>query len=99
MNCRYCKKNLNDCFLDLGTAPPSNSYLIKNQLNMAESYYPLKVYVCKNCWLVQVIDYARRDISPSRTLFNPSASSDLIVRPVFVDCPKLPPAILNKAPL
>ena len=62
MNCRYCKKDLNDCFLDLGTAPPSNSYLTKTQLNMAESYYPLKVYVCKNCWLVQVIDYAKRDI-------------------------------------
>ena len=62
MNCRHCKKNLNDCFLDLGTAPPSNSYLTKTQLNIAENYYPLKVYVCKNCWLVQVIDYAGRDI-------------------------------------
>ena len=62
MNCRHCKKNLNNCFLDLGTAPPSNSYLTKTQLNMTESYYPLKVYVCKNCWLVQVIDYAGRDI-------------------------------------
>ena len=62
MNCRYCKNNLNNCFLDLGTAPPSNSYLTKTQLNMAESYYPLKVYVCNKCWLVQVIDYAGRDI-------------------------------------
>lgn len=62
MNCRHCKKNLNYCFLDLGTAPPSNSYLTKTQLNMIENYYPLKVYVCKNCWLVQVIDYAGRDI-------------------------------------
>ncbi len=62
MNCRHCKTILNNSFLDLGTAPPSNSYLTKTQLNMIESYYPLKVYVCKNCWLVQVIDYAGRDI-------------------------------------
>ncbi len=62
MKCRHCKKNLELCFIDLGTAPPSNSYLNKSQLNNYEKYYPLKVYICSNCWLAQVIDYAGRDI-------------------------------------
>lgn len=62
MKCRHCKKKLKHCFVDLGTAPPSNSYLNKTQLDSHEKYYPLKVFVCGNCWLVQVIDYAGRDI-------------------------------------
>lgn len=62
MNCRNCKKNLEHCFVDLGSAPPSNSYLTKTQLDMSEKFYPLKVFVCDKCWLVQVIDYAGRDV-------------------------------------
>ena len=62
MKCRHCNKDLELCFIDLGTAPPSNSYLNKSQLNNYEKYYPLKVFICNNCWLAQVIDYAGRDI-------------------------------------
>jgi hypothetical protein len=45
-------------FLDLGTAPPSNAYLEKKELNQAEVYLPLKVFVCEKCWLVQTEDYS-----------------------------------------
>lgn len=58
-SCRHCENKLKDVFLDLGFAPPSNSYL--KQLTQSETYYPLKLYVCNNCWLVQTIDYADRD--------------------------------------
>ena len=57
MICRHCKMNLNNVFLDLGFAPPSNAYLNKKDLNKIEIYYPLKVYVCNHCWLVQTEDY------------------------------------------
>ena len=57
MICRHCKKNLNYTFLDLGYAPPSNSYLSKEDLKKPELYYPLKTYVCDECWLVQTEDY------------------------------------------
>lgn len=62
MKCRHCKNNLEQCFIDLGSAPPSNSYLTKSQLNTYEKYYPLKVFICNKCWLAQVIDYVGRDI-------------------------------------
>ena len=62
MKCRSCKNKLKLCFIDLGNAPPSNSYLSKAQLNLTEMYYPLQVYICDKCWLAQVIDYAGRDI-------------------------------------
>ena len=48
-------------FLDLGFAPPSNAYLSSEQLLEKESYFPLKVKVCKNCWLVQTVDFINRD--------------------------------------
>ena len=45
-------------FVDLGFAPPSNAYLTEADLSKPENYYPLKVKVCDQCWLVQTEDYA-----------------------------------------
>ena len=45
-------------FLDLGFAPPSNAYLLPDDLRRPEKYFPLKVGVCHRCWLVQTEDYA-----------------------------------------
>lgn len=61
MNCRHCQNKLEHVFLDLGFAPPSNSYLKKEDLSKEEVYYPLKIYVCSECWLVQTADYAQRE--------------------------------------
>jgi SAM-dependent methyltransferase len=58
MNCRHCKKPLTHTFVDLGFAPPSNAYLTKEDLSKTEKYYPLRVRVCEECWLVQTEDYA-----------------------------------------
>ena len=57
MKCRNCKKNVTNKWIDLGHSPPSNNYLSKKDLNKKETYLPLKVYVCKNCWLSQTKDY------------------------------------------
>ena len=57
MNCRHCDKILKNIFLDLNFTPPSNAYLNKEDLSKPEKYYPLKVYVCDKCWLVQTKDY------------------------------------------
>lgn len=56
MNCHHCHQPLEHVFLDLGFAPPSNSYLQEEQLGAPEKYYPLKLLVCENCWLVQTED-------------------------------------------
>ena len=61
MNCRHCKKILQHTFLDLGFTPASNAYLSKEDLIRPEIYYPLKVRVCDNCWLVQTEDYNAAD--------------------------------------
>jgi len=45
--------------LDLGASPPSNAYLTKLTLRRPEKYFPLRVYVCESCWLVQAEAYSR----------------------------------------
>jgi hypothetical protein len=61
MKCRHCSVPLTHTFLDLGFAPPSNAYLAEADLSRPEKYYPLKVKVCDQCWLVQTEDYAQAD--------------------------------------
>jgi SAM-dependent methyltransferase len=57
MKCRFCHHELTHVFIDLVNAPPSNSFLTKDQLNESEVFYPLKLYVCDNCFLVQIDEY------------------------------------------
>ena len=59
MNCRHCGNSLEHIFLDLGFAPPSNAYLTGADLQLPESRFPLKLFVCDKCWLVQTQDFAR----------------------------------------
>lgn len=59
MNCRFCNAQLKYVFVDLGLQPPSNAFLTKEQLAEPEPLYPLKVYVCSSCWLVQIPEYKK----------------------------------------
>ncbi|MGE2813665.1 class I SAM-dependent methyltransferase [Mycobacterium heidelbergense] len=61
MRCRHCGTPLQQNFVDLGFAPPSNAYLHAEDLSNPEVYYPLRVKVCDRCWLVQTEDYARAE--------------------------------------
>ena len=65
MKCRHCHSELNNLLIDLGAQPPSNSYLRLEDLDNAEVYLPLKVYVCDECFLVQTADHTSRE-----TFFN-----------------------------
>jgi hypothetical protein len=58
MHCRHCAAPLEQTFIDLGYAPPSNAYVSKDDLSKPEVYYPLRVKVCHVCWLVQTEDFA-----------------------------------------
>ncbi len=61
MKCRHCDSPLEHTFVDLGFAPPSNAYLTFEDLTKPEKYYPLKIKVCDQCWLVQTEDYTQAD--------------------------------------
>ena len=96
MNCRHCGTPLTHTFLDLGFAPPSNAYLTKVDLAKPEKYYPLKIRVCDQCWLVQTEDYAEADelFSADYAYFSSTSSgwlahaaryAETIIRDLFLD--------------
>jgi len=61
MKCRFCNTELHHVFIDLVNSPASNSFLKKQDLNEPEVFYPLKVYTCHSCFLVQVDEYKKSD--------------------------------------
>lgn len=61
MKCRHCAAPLTDIFIDLGSAPPSNAFLRSEDLTRPELHFPLKVYTCGECQLVQVDEVQRHD--------------------------------------
>lgn len=61
MYCRFCKTLLTDTFIDLGNSPASNSFLTPEELNIPETFFPLKVFTCSACFLVQIDEYKKPD--------------------------------------
>ena len=55
--CRFCGTELRQTFVDLGMSPLCETYPSADHLYRAESYYPLHVYVCGRCFLVQLDEY------------------------------------------
>jgi 2-polyprenyl-3-methyl-5-hydroxy-6-metoxy-1,4-benzoquinol methylase len=55
--CRFCRRKLETLFVDLGMSPLSNSYLTRDQLNQMEAFYPLRVFICASCLLVQAEEF------------------------------------------
>lgn len=60
--CRFCGEILKHTFVDLGMSPLCESYVKPEQLNQMEPFYPLHVYVCSSCFLVQLQEY----VSPNQ---------------------------------
>ena len=63
--CRFCSSLLQHTVVDLGTSPLCESYISQEQLTQMEPFYPLHVYVCEKCFLVQMPAY----VSPE-TIFS-----------------------------
>jgi hypothetical protein len=59
--CRFCATPLRHTFVDLGTSPLCNEMVTPARFNQAESVYPLHVYVCETCMLVQLPQYVARE--------------------------------------
>lgn len=52
--CSFCRRPLKHIFVDLGMAPLVSSYLREEELHNSEVFFPLRVYVCAECYLVQL---------------------------------------------
>ncbi|GMQ76433.1 MAG: class I SAM-dependent methyltransferase [Gammaproteobacteria bacterium] len=59
--CRFCATPLEHDFVDLGMSPLSNAFLEADELNRMERFYPLRAYVCGECFLVQLEEFESPD--------------------------------------
>lgn len=59
--CRFCGSGHTRTFVDLGLSPLCETYPSLDDLNRGEVYYPLHVYVCEECFLVQIEEYERAE--------------------------------------
>lgn len=87
MKCRHCHTELKHVFADLGYSPVSNAMLTREQLNEPESYYPLKVFVCDRCFLVQLDEMRKADkiFDSEYTYFSSFSTSWLAHAKSYVD--------------
>ena len=79
--CRLCGAFLEHTFIDLGVSPLANTYLKPSELCTMEPFYPVCVYVCERCFLVQLEEFE----SPERIFGDYayfSSYSDTWLRPI-----------------
>jgi SAM-dependent methyltransferase len=55
--CRFCGTGLERTFVDLGMSPLCETYPLEAEFNRGEMFYPLHVYFCDRCFLVQLEQY------------------------------------------
>ena len=87
MTCRHCGFPLEHIFLDLGSAPATNAFLTEPDLCKEEKFFPLKLFVCAQCWLVQTEDFVRPNelFSSNYAYFSSTSQSWLDHASYYVD--------------
>ncbi len=55
-SCRICQGAKLRRILSLGPTPLANAFLREEEKHLPERYFPLDVYLCKDCSLVQLLD-------------------------------------------
>src|SRR5579862_4782041 len=74
--CRFCSQGLSKVFVDLGMSPLCQTHISPEQLNAMERFYPLRVYVCDACLLVQLEEFvAPADIFSEYAYFSSFSDS------------------------
>ena len=75
--CRSCGGSKLELFLDLGTIPLANSLLTEEQLRQPEPAFPLEVYFCHDCALVQLLHVVNPEVLFSHYLYVSGTSTTL----------------------
>jgi SAM-dependent methyltransferase len=74
--CLFCAGELRHTFVDLGMSPLCESFVAEDKLNHMEPFYPLRVYVCERCFLVQLEEFvAPEEIFTEYAYFSSYAQS------------------------
>ena len=85
-SCRFCDARLTRTVVDLGMSPLCESYISEEQRNQMEPFYPLRVFVCDECFLVQLQEYVSdREIFQDYAYFSSYSDSWLDHARRYVD--------------
>ena len=76
--CRICSSTNLTMILDLGEQPPANSFIDKNELNSSESKFPLRLFWCTDCYLVQLLDIVDKEYLFKNYFYMTSASKPIV---------------------
>lgn len=64
--------------LDLGEQPPANSFIDQSELNSLESKFPLRLFWCRDCFLVQLLDIVDKEYLFKNYFYMTSASRPIV---------------------
>jgi len=64
--------------LDLGEQPPANSFINQSDLNSSEPKFPLRLFWCRDCFLVQLLDIVDKEYLFKNYLYMTSASKPIV---------------------
>ncbi len=56
--CRFCGSALSQSVVNLGMSPLCQKHVKPSEANDMERFYPLHAYVCDQCWLMQLDEFA-----------------------------------------
>jgi hypothetical protein len=76
--CRICSSTNLNMILDLGEQPPANSFVDQSELNSPEHKFPLRLFWCTDCYLVQLLDIVDKEYLFKNYLYMTSASKPIV---------------------
>ena len=76
--CRICSSTNLTMILDLGEQPPANSFVDQNELNFSEPKFPLRLFWCTDCYLVQLLDIVDKEYLFKNYFYMTSASKPIV---------------------
>ena len=76
--CRICSGQDLELILDLGNQPLANAFIKKEDLEKSENRFPLRLYLCRNCHLLQLLDIVDKEYLFKEYLYLTSASKPIV---------------------
>jgi len=76
--CRICSSKNLELTLDLGKQPLANAFIKKRDIKKNENKFPLRLFLCKNCYLLQLIDIVNKEFLFKQYLYMTSASKPIV---------------------
>jgi D-mycarose 3-C-methyltransferase len=76
--CRICSSENLHLILNLGKQPPANSLITSSEVSLSELKFPLRLFWCSDCFLVQLLDIVNKEYLFKHYFYMTSASAPIV---------------------